>query len=49
MLIDGPTSSRATVVLTHGAGSPMDTPFMKAIALGGPDAKTASAMDRNPR
>ena len=34
MLIDGPTSSRATVVLTHGAGSPMDTPFMKAIALG---------------
>lgn len=35
MLIDGPKAhARATVVLAHGAGAPMDTPFMTTIAEG---------------
>jgi len=34
MLIDGPAQPRATVVLAHGAGAPMDTPFMDTIASG---------------
>ncbi len=34
MLIDGPARYEATVVLAHGAGAPMDTPFMTAIAEG---------------
>lgn len=34
MLIDGPAQPRATVVLAHGAGAPMDTPFMDTIAAG---------------
>lgn len=34
MLIDGPARYSATVVLAHGAGTPMDTPFMTAIAEG---------------
>jgi predicted alpha/beta-hydrolase family hydrolase len=33
-LFDGPTSSRVTVVLAHGAGAPMDTPFMNDVARG---------------
>ncbi len=33
-LIDGPESAPATVVLAHGAGAPMDNPFMAAIASG---------------
>jgi len=28
MLIDGPKNSRATIILAHGAGAPMDTPYM---------------------
>lgn len=31
-LIDGPSDAPATVVLAHGAGAPMDSPFMAAIA-----------------
>lgn len=34
MLIDGPDTARATIILAHGAGAPMDTPFMNAIARG---------------
>lgn len=34
MLIDGPSHARATIVLSHGAGAPMDTPYMAAIAEG---------------
>lgn len=34
MLIDRPARPRATLVLAHGAGAPMDSPFMQAIALG---------------
>jgi len=34
MLIDGAARYEATVVLAHGAGAPMDTPFMTAIAEG---------------
>lgn len=35
MLIDGPTAdARATIVLAHGAGAPMDTPYMTTIATG---------------
>lgn len=35
MLIDGPKAhARATVVLAHGAGAPMDTPYMTTIAAG---------------
>ncbi|MEB3256786.1 MAG: alpha/beta fold hydrolase [Cyanobacteriota bacterium] len=34
LLIDGSADARATLVLAHGAGAPMDTPFMSAIATG---------------
>jgi len=34
MLIGGPERARATIVLAHGAGAPMDTPYMNAIADG---------------
>ncbi|MEB3361968.1 MAG: alpha/beta fold hydrolase [Synechococcaceae cyanobacterium] len=33
-LIDGPASAPATLLLAHGAGAPMDSPFMAAIAAG---------------
>ena len=33
-LIDGPASSARTVVLAHGAGAAMDSPFMERIARG---------------
>ncbi len=33
-LIDGESSATTTVVLAHGAGAPMDTPFMDAFAGG---------------
>lgn len=33
-LIDGPDGAPATVLLAHGAGAPMDSPFMAAIAAG---------------
>ena len=34
LLIDGPASAPMTVVLAHGAGAPMDTPFMNTVAHG---------------
>ncbi len=33
-LIDGPADAAATLLLAHGAGAPMDSPFMQAIAAG---------------
>ncbi len=33
-LIDGPDDAPATVLLAHGAGAPMDSPFMAAIGGG---------------
>lgn len=33
-LFDGPARGKRIVVLAHGAGAPMDTPFMTAIAAG---------------
>ncbi|MFN6132257.1 MAG: alpha/beta family hydrolase [Synechococcaceae cyanobacterium] len=33
-LIEGPHSAPATLLLAHGAGAPMDSPFMGAIAAG---------------
>lgn len=33
-MIDGPQEAAATVVLAHGAGAPMDSPFMAAMAKG---------------
>jgi hypothetical protein len=33
-LIEGPDAAPATVLLAHGAGAPMDSPFMAAIAAG---------------
>jgi predicted alpha/beta-hydrolase family hydrolase len=33
-LIDGPVDAPATLLLAHGAGAPMDSPFMAAIAGG---------------
>ena len=33
-LIDGPASAPACLLLAHGAGAPMDSPFMAAIATG---------------
>jgi predicted alpha/beta-hydrolase family hydrolase len=34
LLLDGPADADSTVVLAHGAGAPMDTPFMNAVAHG---------------
>jgi len=34
MLIDGPADAAWTVVLAHGAGAPMDSPFMATVAAG---------------
>ncbi len=34
LIFNGPTEAAATVVLTHGAGAGIDTPFMEAIAQG---------------
>ena len=34
VLIDGPGDASATLLLAHGAGAPMDSPFMTAIATG---------------
>ena len=34
LLLNGPTSSHLTVALAHGAGAPMDTPFMTFFAEG---------------
>src|SRR5439155_2107589 len=31
---DGPASARLTLVLAHGAGAPMDSPFMATVARG---------------
>jgi uncharacterized protein len=33
-IIDGPSSAALTLVLAHGAGAPMDSPFMAAVAQG---------------
>jgi len=32
LLVDGPTTADRTVVLAHGAGAPMDSPFMADVA-----------------
>jgi predicted alpha/beta-hydrolase family hydrolase len=34
LLFDGPPSASATLVLAHGAGAPMDSPFMARVAEG---------------
>ncbi len=34
LLFDGPPRSSTTVALAHGAGAPMDSPFMNAVAEG---------------
>jgi len=34
LLIDGPARAGLTVALAHGAGAPMDSPFMAAMAAG---------------
>ena len=34
LLFDGPADSRSVVVLAHGAGGPMDSPFMNRVAAG---------------
>jgi len=34
LLIDGPADAKWTVALAHGAGAPMDTPFMTHFAVG---------------
>lgn len=39
LLTDGPKSAKLTVVLAHGAGAPMDTPFMSFFAEGLAKAK----------
>lgn len=38
MLFDGPEAAPLTLVLAHGAGLPMDSPFMDAVAAGVADA-----------
>ena len=37
-LIEGPAKAQLTIVLAHGAGAPMDSPFMNTIARGLTDA-----------
>jgi hypothetical protein len=34
VLLDGPAGARTTLVLAHGAGAPMDSPWMNAVAAG---------------
>jgi predicted alpha/beta-hydrolase family hydrolase len=34
LVFDGPADARLTVALGHGAGAPMDSPFMDAVAAG---------------
>ncbi len=34
LLLDGPEDAPLTVALAHGAGAPMDSPFMDAVAAG---------------
>jgi uncharacterized protein len=34
LLFEGPADSRNVVVLAHGAGGPMDSPFMNRVAVG---------------
>ncbi|MCK5546408.1 MAG: dienelactone hydrolase family protein [Rhodospirillaceae bacterium] len=34
IIYNGPIEAKTTIVLTHGAGAPMDTPFMDAFADG---------------
>jgi len=34
LLLDGPPDASRTVVLAHGAGAPMDSPFMESVARG---------------
>ena len=34
LLFDGPAKARLTVALAHGAGAPMDSPFMNVVADG---------------
>ncbi len=34
LLYDGPSSAKVTLVLAHGAGAPMDSPFMQSMAEG---------------
>jgi predicted alpha/beta-hydrolase family hydrolase len=34
LLVDGPQGAARTLVLAHGAGAPMDSPFMETIAVG---------------
>lgn len=34
LLVDGPESARGRLVLAHGAGAPMDSPTMEALATG---------------
>ena len=43
LLLDGPSPARRVLLLAHGAGAAMDTPFMEAIAAGcsGPDLTVA--------
>ena len=32
MILDGPSDARTTLVLAHGAGTPMDAPFLSTVA-----------------
>ena len=34
LILDGPADAAATVALAHGAGAPMDSPFMNRVAAG---------------
>ena len=34
LLVDGPDRARATLAFAHGAGAPMDSPFMETVAAG---------------
>jgi predicted alpha/beta-hydrolase family hydrolase len=43
LLLDGPATADLTVVLAHGAGAPMDSPFMETIAVGLGEAGIATA------
>ena len=41
LLRDGPDDAATTLILAHGAGAPMDTPFMYTIAVGVAEAGIA--------
>ena len=48
LLVDGPEDSARTLVLAHGAGAPMDSPFLETMASGLAARIEAAAVPLSP-